>query len=165
MAAYEAGPEVSSFSSKFDAALATPTSAVLTSDELAGWNLFRGKAHCNTCHLDGTESITTGKITPANAADVAPLFTDFTSTNIGTPQNYALPFLYEDKPDQFKYVANSAGIKYLDLGVGAFLVNVSLPVLLHESDNNIGTGRNPNPAWRYSHPNSMAKFGSQPVAT
>ena len=56
-AAYEAGPEVSPFSSKFDFALANPTSTVLTADELAGWNLFRGKAHCNTCHLDGTETI------------------------------------------------------------------------------------------------------------
>ena len=97
MAAYEGGPEVSSFSSKFDFALADPTSPVLTSDELAGWNLFRGKGHCNICHLDGTENITTAApITPADAADVAPLFTDFTSANIGTPQNYALPFLFEN---------------------------------------------------------------------
>src|SRR5580700_1637770 len=120
-AAYEGGPEVSPFSSKFDAALAG--AATLTADELAGWNLFRGKGHCNTCHLDGTESITTGKITPADAADVAPLFTDFTSSNIGTPQNYALPFLFENHPDQFGYTANPAGIFYLDLGVGAFLAN------------------------------------------
>src|SRR6201993_503296 len=102
-AAYEAGPEVSPFSSKFDAALLGATT--LTADELAGWNLFHGKGHCNTCHLDGTQ--TTGTVTPANAADVAPLFTDFTSANIGTPQNYALPFLYEVKPDQFGYTANT----------------------------------------------------------
>ncbi len=108
-ASYESGPEVSSFSSKFDFALANPTQSVLTADELAGWNLFRGKAHCNTCHLDGTESITTGKITPADAADVAPLFTDFTSANIGTPQNYALPFLYENHPDQFGYIGEHSG--------------------------------------------------------
>jgi cytochrome c peroxidase len=147
-AAYESGPEVSPFSSKFDYALANPTKSVLTADELAGWNLFRGKAHCNTCHLDGTESITTGKITPADAADVAPLFTDFTSTNIGTPQNYALPFLFENHPDQFGYTANPAGIFYLDLGVGAFLANLSLAVQLGEpSGPGIGTGQNPNPAW------------------
>jgi cytochrome c peroxidase len=158
MAAYEAGPEVSSFSSKFDAALATPTSAVLTSDELAGWNLFRGKAHCNTCHLDGTESITTGKITPANAADVAPLFTDFTSTNIGTPQNFALPFLFENHRDQFGYVANAAGLMYLDLGVGGFLANVSLAVTLGEkSGPGIGTGQNPNPAWAVLAPQFNGK--------
>jgi cytochrome c peroxidase len=147
MASYESGPEVSSFSSKFDFALANPTKTVLTADELAGWNLFRGKAHCNTCHLDGTESITTGKITPADAADVAPLFTDFTSANIGTPQNYALPFLYENHPDQFGYTANPAGIMYLDLGVGGFLANLSLAVQLGEPPEGVGLGTNPNPAW------------------
>jgi cytochrome c peroxidase len=147
MAAYESGPEVSPFSSKFDAALADPTKSLLSADELAGWNLFRGKAKCNTCHLDGTENITTGKITPADAADVAPLFTDFTSANIGTPQNYALPFLYENHPDQFGYTANPAGIMYLDLGVGAFLANLSLAVQLGESPDGVGLGTNPNPAW------------------
>jgi cytochrome c peroxidase len=149
MAAYESGPEVSSFSSKFDFALANPTKTVLTTDELAGWNLFRGKAKCNTCHLDGTENITTaGAITPADAADVAPLFTDFTSANIGTPQNFALPFLYENNPDQFGYTANTAGIFYLDLGVGGFLANLSLAVQLGQpSGPGIGLGTNPNPAW------------------
>ena len=131
-------------------------SCVSVADELAGWNLFRTKAHCNTCHLDGTE--TTGTVTPANAADVAPLFTDFTSTNIGTPQNYALPFLYENHPDQFGYVANAAGIFYLDLGVGAFLANVSLAVTLGEqSGPGIGTGHNPNPAWAVLAPNFDGK--------
>jgi cytochrome c peroxidase len=158
MAAYEAGPEVSPFSSKFDFALANPTSPVLTSDELAGWNLFRGKAHCNTCHLDGTENINTGAITPEDAADVAPLFTDFTSANIGTPQNFALPFLYENHPDQFGYVANAAGLNYLDLGVGGFLANVSLAVTLGEqSGPGIGTGQNPNPAWAVLAPNFNGK--------
>jgi cytochrome c peroxidase len=157
MAAYESGPEVSPFTSKFDYALAHPTQAVLSADELAGWNLFRGKGKCNTCHLDGTENITKGHITPADAADVAPLFTDFTSANIGTPQNFALPFLYETKPDQFGYIANIAGICYLDLGVGAFLRNVALPVVLGESANNIGTGRNPNPAWAIYAPNFDGK--------
>jgi cytochrome c peroxidase len=157
MAAYEAGPEVSPFSSKFDYALAFPTQKVLSADELAGWNLFRSKAKCNTCHLDGTENIKKSHITPADAADVAPLFTDFTSANIGTPQNFALPFLYENTPDQFGYVANTAGIFYLDLGVGAFLRNVALPVVLGESENNVGTGRNPNPAWAILAPNFDGK--------
>src|SRR5260221_4739667 len=146
-AAYESGPEVSPFSSKFDFALANPTQSVLTADELAGWNLFRGKGHCNTCHLDGTESITTGKITPADAADVAPLFTDFTSSNIGKPQNYALPFLYENHPDQFAYVANKLGIMNLELGVGGFFLNLSLAVQLGEPPEGVGLGTNPNPAW------------------
>jgi cytochrome c peroxidase len=157
MAAYESGPEVSPFTSKFDYALAHPTQAVLSAEELAGWNLFRSKGHCNTCHLDGTENVAKSGITPADAADVAPLFTDFTSTNIGTPQNFALPYLYETTPDQFGYIANSAGICYLDLGVGAFLRNVSLGVILGESANNVGTGRNPNPAWAIFAPNFDGK--------
>jgi hypothetical protein len=48
---YEASPGVSAFSSKFDAFLAGM--ATLTSDEMAGYNLFKGKANCNSCHLDG----------------------------------------------------------------------------------------------------------------
>ena len=156
-AAYEAGPEVSSFSSKFDFAIANPTLTVLTADELAGWNLFRGKGHCNTCHVDGTEPSTT-PITPADLACVNPLFTDFTSTNIGTPQNYALPFLFENHPDQFGYVANAAGLMYLDLGVGGFLANVSLAVTLGEkSGPGIGTGQNPNPSWAVLAPNFNGK--------
>jgi len=156
-AAYEGGPEVSPFSSKFDFALANPTLPVLTSDELAGWNLFRGKAQCNTCHLDGTANSTT-PITPADAADVAPLFTDFTSSNIGTPQNFALPFLFENHPDQFGYVANAAGLMYLDLGVGGFLANVSLAVTLgQQSGPGIGTGKNPNPSWAVLAPQFNGK--------
>jgi cytochrome c peroxidase len=156
-AAYEAGPEVSSFSSKFDFAIANPTLPVLTAAELAGWNLFRGKGHCNTCHVDGTEPSTT-PITPANVACVAPLFTDFTSTNIGTPQNFALPFLYENHPDQFGYVANAAGLNYLDLGVGGFLANVSLAVTIGEqSGPGVGTGKNPNPAWAVLAPQFNGK--------
>jgi cytochrome c peroxidase len=158
-AAYESGPEVSPFSSKFDFALANPTQTVLTADELAGWNLFRGKAKCNTCHLDGTENITTGQITPADAADVAPLFTDFTSSNLGIPQNYALPFLFENQADQFGFVANAAGLMYLDLGVGGFLANLSLAVQLGEpSGPGIGTGQNPNPAWVPLAPQFNGKF-------
>jgi cytochrome c peroxidase len=51
IAAYEIGSEVSPFTSKFDAYLAGLTT--LTTTELAGYNLFRGKANCNSCHLDG----------------------------------------------------------------------------------------------------------------
>lgn len=158
MAAYEAGPEVSPFSSKFDYALANPTKSVLTKDELEGWNLFRGKALCNTCHLDGTENIKKGKITPADAANVAPLFTDFTSANIGTPQNYALPFLSENMPDQFGYVGNPSGSNFVDLGVGGFLANVGLAETIGQpSGPGIGTGVDPNPDWAALAPNFNGK--------
>ena len=56
---------------------------------MAGWRLFRGKALCNTCHLDGTDNNTK----PVGAAaGKAPLFTDFTSSNLGVPRNTQNPF-------------------------------------------------------------------------
>jgi cytochrome c peroxidase len=121
MASYEASPDVSPFSSKFDYALANPTMQVLRGDELAGWELFRGKGTCNTCHLDGTEADNSKKIGPPNPTNLAPLFTDFTSANLGLPKNQALPFYCESTPDQTGYVANPAGLKYVDKGVGGFL--------------------------------------------
>jgi cytochrome c peroxidase len=124
ISAYEAVPEVSPFTSKFDYAVAHTDKQVLTADEQAGWELFHSKANCNTCHLDGTENPGTkglGKITTGNAASVAPLFTDFTSTNIGVPRNPALAYYYEDKPDPFGFTPNPLGFKFIDLGVGGFL--------------------------------------------
>lgn len=56
IALYEASAEVSPFTSKFDYALAHPDKEILSGDEVAGWNVFNGKALCNTCHLDGTAS-------------------------------------------------------------------------------------------------------------
>jgi cytochrome c peroxidase len=120
IAMYEASPEVSPFSSKFDYALAHPDQKVLSPEELAGWNLFRGRGKCNTCHLDGTAS-TERPITSANAANVAPLFTDFTSNNIGASKNPALPFYSLNRPDQYGFVANPAGDRFVDRGVGDFL--------------------------------------------
>ncbi len=134
IAVYEAGPDVSPFSSKFDYALAHPGKKVLTQDELAGWELFRTKGKCNTCHLDGTQnpagrgpSQDDGRIAPADAADVAPLFTDFTSSNLGVPRNRALPFYCESKPDDYGYVANPQGKDFVDLGVGGFLKGHGAP--------------------------------------
>jgi cytochrome c peroxidase len=125
IAAYEAAPEVSPFTSKFDYALAHPDEQVLSADEQAGWNLFHGKAKCNTCHLDGTQS--GGPIKPADAAAVAPLFTDFTSANLGLPKNLAVPYYQENKPDPFGYTINPAGPSIIDRGVGDFLRGPSNP--------------------------------------
>jgi cytochrome c peroxidase len=75
--------------------------------------------------LDGTE--TTAKqrnpipITPANAGSVAPLFTDFTSNNLGLPRNPAIPFYYESQQDRYGYAPNPAGSNFADKGVGDFL--------------------------------------------
>src|SRR2546430_11042934 len=94
---YEASPRISAFSSKFDAFLAGTYK--LTANEQAGYDLFRGKAGCNTCHLDGRgstqtpgtgsggdPSTTSGTDTSA-AADVAPPFTCFGYANLGLPLN------------------------------------------------------------------------------
>ena len=125
IAMYEASPEVSPFSSKFDYALANPDQAVLSADELAGWNLFHGKGMCNTCHLDGTENTSKQRnpaaLSPADAASVAPLLTDFTSNNLGLPRNHDIPFYSEAQPDQHGYAPNPAGAGYVDRGVGDFL--------------------------------------------
>ena len=50
IAAFEASPEVSPFSSKFDAFLAGK--ADLAGDERRGYDLFNGQAKCTNCHVD-----------------------------------------------------------------------------------------------------------------
>src|SRR5258705_5463631 len=50
IAGYETPAQVPSFTSKFDAVLAT--NAQFSTQEQAGYDLFRGKAQCNTCHPD-----------------------------------------------------------------------------------------------------------------
>src|SRR6201997_4605715 len=79
IAAYEASASVSPFTSKFDAYLAG--NATLTAQEQRGYDLFRGKAQCNTCHLDGRSNMAAG-VDAGAATSVAPLFTDFTYNNI-----------------------------------------------------------------------------------
>jgi cytochrome c peroxidase len=141
MASYESSPDVSAFSSKFDAYLAG--NAQLSAEEQEGYQLFNGKAHCNQCHLSGI-----GADTPniPVAADVAPLFTDFTANNIGLPKNLALPYYCESKPDQFGYTANPLGFNFVDLGVGGFL-------------NNTGAAPNPNTLqWKQLAPQFNGTF-------
>ncbi|HSY00568.1 MAG TPA: cytochrome c peroxidase [Acidobacteriaceae bacterium] len=121
IAAYEASPSVNAFSSKFDAYLAN--SATLTPQEQHGYELFNTTGKCNTCHLSGLANGVTG----GTPTDVAPLFTDFTSSNLGLPKNYAIPYLYESTPDQYGYVANPQGLAYVDMGVGAFLDGLTVP--------------------------------------
>jgi cytochrome c peroxidase len=106
IAGYEASAEVTAFSSKYDAVLAGK--AKFTPQEQTGYDLFRGKAQCNTCHRDG-------------GPGEDPLFTDFTASNIGTPANPRLPYYAEGQPDAFGYVANPSGSSFVDGGVGTFL--------------------------------------------
>ncbi|MFN8668519.1 MAG: cytochrome c peroxidase [Gemmatimonadaceae bacterium] len=70
IAAFEASPRVSAFSSKFDQVLRG--GARFTQDERAGLALFNGKANCAACHpIDGERA----------------LLTDFTFDNLGVPAN------------------------------------------------------------------------------
>jgi cytochrome c peroxidase len=127
----ESSNDISPFTSKFDRFLAG--SYTLTADEQAGYALFRGKAGCNTCHLDGrgstqtpntgsdkTPSTTTGTDTSA-AADLAPVFTCFGYANLGLPLNPRDAFYYQTTPDFFGFTPNPFGFGYRDLGFGTFL--------------------------------------------
>jgi cytochrome c peroxidase len=81
-------------------------------------------------------------------ADVAPKFTDTTTSNLGHPKNPADPFYYETTPDSFGFTPNPAGFAFTDLGVGLFLRNLS--------------GTNPNSDWA---PLAPAFDGFMQVAT
>ncbi len=149
--AYEQSVSVSAFSSKFDATLTTPPTYTLTADEQAGYDLFRGKANCNSCHLDGRSTAPTppppqgtmpnGQDTGASAA-TEPLFTCFGSANLGLPLNPRDAFYYQDKPDRFGFTGNPYGFGYRDLGLGTFLRS------------GFGAAPNPNATWVQYAPTS-----------
>ncbi|HYZ31633.1 MAG TPA: cytochrome c peroxidase [Crenalkalicoccus sp.] len=149
---FERSDQVSPFTSKFDAFLAGKYT--LTAQEMAGYDLFRGKAGCNTCHLDGrgstqtsgtgsarTPSTTTGTDT-SQPTDVQPLFTCFGYANLGLPMNPRLPLFYETTPDAFGFTPNPYGFGYRDLGVGTFLRS------------GYGVAPNPNSRWVQYAPES-----------
>jgi cytochrome c peroxidase len=111
IASYEASAEVTPFTSKYDAVQAGK--AKFTPQEQLGYDLYRGKAQCNTCHRDG-------------GPGEDPLFTDFTASNIGTPANPRLPYYAEQRADAHGYVANPAGPAYVDPGVAGFVAERNL---------------------------------------
>ena len=119
IAAYEGSDSVSSFTSKFDYFLAGK--ATLTAQEANGYELFRGKGSCNTCHLDGRSSTQLGGSDTGQAASVQPLFTDTTYNNLGLPKNVELPWYSEDTPDQWGFTGNPLGFGFTDEGMGLFL--------------------------------------------
>jgi cytochrome c peroxidase len=131
ISAYERSDEVSAYSSKFDAFL--KGAAQLTRTEMAGRELFQGKAMCNTCHLDGTANSIVPSV-GAHTTSAAPLFTDFTSSNLGLPRNPMNPIYFENVPDPYGFTANPDGAAFTDLGVGLFLRSEA-------------GGINPNSAW------------------
>lgn len=97
---YEASGAMSGFSSKFDAYLAGKVQ--LTQLEAQGLALFKGRARCANCHDIASEA-------------GAPLFTDFSFANIGSPRNPENPF-YEQPPE-----INPDGADFVDPGLGGFL--------------------------------------------
>jgi cytochrome c peroxidase len=146
LSAYEKSLSVSPFTSKFDAFLAG--NYELTPEEQAGYDLFRGRGNCNSCHLDGrstapaptvkhggTPGMTGGRDTGA-IADTTPVFTCFGSANLGLPKNPRDAFYYENTPDFFGFTLNPTGFSYTDLGLGAFLRS------------GFGSAPNPNSSWK-----------------
>jgi cytochrome c peroxidase len=133
ISAYELSPEVSPFTSKYDSVQAEKDQ--FSALEKLGYELFRGKARCNECHRDG-------------GPGEEPLFTDFTSSNIGVPRNSGLQIYYEGRPDQRGYSPNLAGEGYVDTGVGSFLRTL-------QSDSN---QLNPDSGWIKLAPKFDGKF-------
>jgi cytochrome c peroxidase len=131
---YERSINVSAFTSKFDAFLAG--NYTMTADEMAGYNLFKGKANCNSCHLDGrSTTLTPGQTDTGTAAATRPLFTCFGYSNLGLPLNPRDAFYYQTTPDFFGFTPNPFGFGYRDLGFGTFLRS------------GFGSADNPNSAW------------------
>jgi cytochrome c peroxidase len=150
---FESSPSVSPFTSKFDAFLAG--TYTLTKDEMAGYNLFRGKANCNSCHLDGRSTAPTppppegtapNSVDTGAAASTEPLFTCFGYANLGLPKNPRDAFYYQTTPDSFGFTPNPAGFTYTDFGLGTFLRS------------GFGSGVNPNSDWTQFAPTSDGRM-------
>src|SRR5260370_32893733 len=123
---YERSNRLSPFSSKFDAFVAGKYT--LTSDEMAGYNLFEGRANCNSCHLDGrSTTLTPGQTDSGAAANARPLFPCFGYANEGLPLNPRVPLFYQTTPDRFGFTPNPDGFGYRDLGLGSFLRSAPNP--------------------------------------
>src|SRR5216683_766721 len=144
--AYEQSVQVSAFTSKFDAML--KGNYTFTPDELAGYNLFKGKGNCNSCHVDGRgTTLTPGQTdTSTTATANPPLFTCFGSANEGLPLNPRDAFYYQTTPDSFGFIANPFGFGYRDLGMGTFLRS------------GFGSGPNPNRNWTQFAPMVDGQF-------
>jgi cytochrome c peroxidase len=120
---FERSPEISPFTSKFDFFLNPKSGVTLTADEMAGYNLFKGKGNCNSCHLDGRSTTLdpTTQTDTGTAALVRPVFTCFGFANEGLPLNPRDAIYYQTTPDFFGFTPNSFGFAFRDLGLGTFL--------------------------------------------
>ncbi len=101
--------------------------------------LFRGKANCNSCHLDGRSTAPSptapNAVDTGTAADTAPVFTCFGYANLGLPKNPRDAFYFQTKPDFFGFTPNPGGFTYTDFGLGTFLRS------------GFGAAPNPNSDW------------------
>jgi cytochrome c peroxidase len=149
ISAFEHSLSISPFTSKFDAYL--KGNYKFTSEEAAGYALFRGKGNCNSCHLDGRSTAPTPPppdgtdptaVDTGVAADVTPVFTCFGSANEGLPKNPRVSFYYETTPDTLGYTPNPGGFTYTDFGLGTFLRS------------GFGSAPNPNSSWVQYAPTS-----------
>ncbi len=137
VAAWESTPEVSPFSSKYDAYRAGLVA--LSPSELNGLRLFTGSmtgrpggppaprnAQCVTCHA-----------IPADPSTGPDLFTAFVYVNDGVPKNPKNPYYAETDARSNPLGYNPLGAAYVDLGLGDFLYPANnLPA------GNIGPGSN-----------------------
>ena len=137
IAADEAGPDVSPFTSKFDYAIAHPDQQVLTAGEIA-WELFDGRGNAipgrswqSYCLPEGHSRSDAG---PSTGDGV--IVYRFAAFNLGLPKNDDIPSWYENEPDKYGVTPNPQGTYYIDNGLGDFLRNAP------------GTGAiNPNNDW------------------
>ncbi|MFL1013408.1 cytochrome-c peroxidase [Flavisericum labens] len=133
IAAFEASPEVNSFSSKYD--LYLKGDAALTQKEEWGMQLFNDveKGKCFLCHISET-----------GPNGEPPLFTDFTFDNIGIPRNPDNPFygMNEVYFENGKPV-NPDGEDWIDSGLGGFLAKHENPAWVAMATENMGKHKVP----------------------
>jgi len=126
--AYEASPEVSPFTSKYDAYLAGK--ARLTPQELLGLRLatgtlngrpngipFKKSAHCMDCHA-----------LSADRSRAPDLWTNSCYANLGVPRNPLNPFYSMTQASRNSAGVNRDGARYVDLGLGGYVyASLGLP--------------------------------------
>jgi len=108
IATFERSPQVSSFSSKYDARRAGH--ATFTAREKQGMKLFNGKANCSNCH-------------------VPPRFTDFSYDNLGIPKNPLNPFYSEPAYNPLVGAWVDYGLGGYLAGTGFYPASISTPEL------------------------------------
>ncbi len=135
IAAFEASPEVNSFTSKFDYYKAGKVE--FTEEEEWGMALFNDeqKGKCFLCHPSKSD--------PRHNADHA-LFTDFTFDNLGVPKNPKNPFYTMDNVYFTDGTAvNPEGENWIDKGLGGFLASHPNPEWNAKADDNMGKHKVP----------------------